>query len=135
MPETSPRSLCSSTQNGGPRKSSSNTTSAVMPGMRHWTSLPNTAVSRTRTDRAARHAEALHAYRHRLHVRMTPRWLDADIVRGMESLERALDRQPALLRPPYGIYSPWGLRTVYRAGLRPLLWSRWGKDWRGDTTP
>jgi peptidoglycan/xylan/chitin deacetylase (PgdA/CDA1 family) len=66
---------------------------------------------------------------------MTPRWLDADIATGLDSLRRALDREPVLHRPPYGIYSPWGLRTVHRAGLRPLLWSRWGKDWRGDATP
>jgi peptidoglycan-N-acetylglucosamine deacetylase len=81
------------------------------------------------------HAVALHAYRHRLHVRMTPGWLDADVARGLDSLHRALGQQPALHRPPYGVYSPWGLRTVRGAGLRPLLWSRWGKDWRGDTSP
>ncbi len=38
-------------------------------------------------------------------------------------------------RPPYGIYSPAGLRAAREAGLRPLLWSRWGKDWRRFTTP
>ena len=80
------------------------------------------------------HAVALHAYRHRLHMRMTPRQLDTDIARGLDSLQRALRQRPTLHRPPYGIYSPWGLRTVRRAGLSQLLWSRWGKDWRGDTT-
>jgi peptidoglycan/xylan/chitin deacetylase (PgdA/CDA1 family) len=81
------------------------------------------------------HLVALHAYRHRLHLRMTPRLLEADIALGLASLERAIDRKPTLHRPPYGIYSPWGLRTVRSAGLSQLLWSRWGKDWRGDTTP
>lgn len=81
------------------------------------------------------HAVALHAYRHRLHMRMTPRELEDDIARGLDSLERALNLKPTLHRPPYGVYSPWGLRTVRRAGLGQLLWSRWGKDWRGDTTP
>src|SRR5438045_2358253 len=81
------------------------------------------------------HLVALHAYRHRLHLRMTPRLLEADIARGLGSLQRAIDRKPTLHRPPYGIYSPWGLRTVRGAGLGQLLWSRWGKDWRGDTTP
>ncbi|MGH2866901.1 MAG: hypothetical protein ACRDNK_04940, partial [Solirubrobacteraceae bacterium] len=28
-----------------------------------------------------------------------------------------------------------GLRAVHSAGLAPLLWSRWGKDWRRLTTP
>jgi peptidoglycan/xylan/chitin deacetylase (PgdA/CDA1 family) len=81
------------------------------------------------------HLVALHAYRHRLHLRMTPRQLEADIMRGLQSLERALDLKPTLHRPPYGVYSPWGLNTVRRAGLTALLWSRWGKDWRGHTTP
>jgi peptidoglycan/xylan/chitin deacetylase (PgdA/CDA1 family) len=81
------------------------------------------------------HLVALHAYRHRLHLRMTPRLLEADIARGLASLERAIDRKPTLHRPPYGIYSPWGLRAVRSVGLSQLLWSRWGKDWRGDTTP
>jgi peptidoglycan/xylan/chitin deacetylase (PgdA/CDA1 family) len=81
------------------------------------------------------HLVALHAYRHRLHLRMPPKLLEADIARGLASLERAIDRKPTLHRPPYGIYSPWGLRTVRVAGLSQLLWSRWGRDWRGDTTP
>jgi hypothetical protein len=38
-------------------------------------------------------------------------------------------------RPPYGIYSPAGLRTVRGHDLVPLLWSRWGRDWRKHTTP
>ncbi len=32
------------------------------------------------------------------------------------------------------MYSPWGLGTVRGAELAPLLWSRWGKDWRADST-
>ena len=35
----------------------------------------------------------------------------------------------------YGLYSPAGLAAVRRQGLQPLLWSRWGKDWRRLTTP
>ena len=38
-------------------------------------------------------------------------------------------------RPPFGIYSPAGLRAARAAGLAPLLWSRWGRDWRKFTTP
>ncbi len=81
------------------------------------------------------HLVALHAYRHRLHMRMSPRQLEDDIARGLHSLQRVLEHSPTLHRAPYGIYSPWGLRTVRSARLSPLLWSRWGKDWRGDTTP
>ena len=38
-------------------------------------------------------------------------------------------------RPPYGLYSAAGLGWVRERGLKPLLWSRWGRDWRRLTTP
>jgi hypothetical protein len=40
-----------------------------------------------------------------------------------------------LHRPPLGIYSQAGLGAVRERGMQPLLWSRWGKDWRKFTTP
>ena len=41
---------------------------------------------------------------------------------------------PRLHRPPYGIYSPASLRLARERGLQPLMWSKWGKDWRKLTT-
>ncbi len=84
---------------------------------------------------AGGHLIALHAYRHRLQVRMTARQLKDDIERGLEALEHATGRKPTLHRPPYGVYSPAGLRTVRDHELVPLLWSRWGRDWRKHTSP
>jgi peptidoglycan/xylan/chitin deacetylase (PgdA/CDA1 family) len=83
----------------------------------------------------AGHVVALHGYRHRLQLRMSPAELAADLARGRAVIEDAVGRPVAWHRPPYGIYSPDGLRAVRGAGLRPLLWSRWGKDWRKLTTP
>jgi peptidoglycan-N-acetylglucosamine deacetylase len=57
-----------------------------------------------------------------------------DIRRGLAAVSDAAGIEPAWHRPPYGIYSPAGLRAVREAGLSPLLWSRWGKDWRKFTT-
>jgi peptidoglycan/xylan/chitin deacetylase (PgdA/CDA1 family) len=93
-----------------------------------------------RPDLAARvlaegHAVALHGYRHRLQLRLTPAAVEEDIRRGAAVIEDATAVAPAWHRPPYGIYSPPGLRAVRQAGLSPLLWSRWGKDWRKFTTP
>ena len=84
---------------------------------------------------AGGHLIALHAYRHRLQLRMTPRQLKDDIDRGLQALEHATGEAPTLHRPPYGVYSPAGLRTVRDHELTPLLWSRWGKDWRKHTSP
>lgn len=84
---------------------------------------------------AAGHVVALHGYRHRLQLRMSASALRDDIARGAAALHDASGVAPTWHRPPYGVYSPAGLRAARAAGLRPLLWSRWGKDWRRFTTP
>ncbi len=81
------------------------------------------------------HVVALHGYRHRLQLRLTPAAVSDDIRRGAAVLQDASGLAPAWHRPPFGIYSPAGLRAVRETGLSPLLWSRWGKDWRKFTTP
>ncbi len=84
---------------------------------------------------AAGHRVALHGDRHRLQTRLSAAQVDDDISRGMAAVEAATGTSPALHRPPYGIYSPFGLRMAHAMGMAPLLWSRWGKDWRRRTTP
>jgi peptidoglycan-N-acetylglucosamine deacetylase len=84
---------------------------------------------------AAGHQVALHGYRHRLQLRMTHAQVADDLARGCAAISDALGQQPLWHRPPYGIYSSAGLTAARGAGLRPLLWSRWGKDWRKLTTP
>ncbi len=81
------------------------------------------------------HAVALHAYRHRLQARLTSGTLRDDLDRGLEAIREATEIPPTYHRPPYGVYSPAGLEAVRSRGLKPLLWSRWGKDWRRFTTP
>jgi peptidoglycan/xylan/chitin deacetylase (PgdA/CDA1 family) len=87
--------------------------------------------------RAARdgHAIALHGDRHRLQLRLSATAVAEDLARGAAAIEDATGTSPVWHRPPFGIYSPGGLRAARAAGLTPLLWSRWGKDWRGRTTP
>jgi peptidoglycan/xylan/chitin deacetylase (PgdA/CDA1 family) len=84
---------------------------------------------------AAGHIVAVHGYRHRLQLRLSERAVADDLARGSAAIEDAIGRSPQLHRPPYGIYSPAGLAAARKAGLAPLLWSRWGKDWRKFTTP
>jgi peptidoglycan/xylan/chitin deacetylase (PgdA/CDA1 family) len=47
----------------------------------------------------------------------------------------ATGHAPEAYRPPYGIFSPAGLRYARARGWRPLLWSRWGRDWAARATP
>ena len=55
--------------------------------------------------------------------------------RGHAAIAEATGVAPAVHRPPYGIYSPPGLRLVREGGWTPLLWSRWGHDWARRATP
>ncbi len=81
------------------------------------------------------HLVALHGYRHRPQPRMSQKAVQDDVERGVAAIERATQIRPNWHRPPYGLYSPAGLDAVRDRSLRPLLWSRWGKDWRRFTTP
>jgi peptidoglycan/xylan/chitin deacetylase (PgdA/CDA1 family) len=84
---------------------------------------------------AAGPAIALHGDRHRLQLRLGAAAVADDLARGAAAIEDATGASPVWHRPPFGIYSPPGLVAARAAGLAPLLWSRWGKDWRRLTTP
>jgi peptidoglycan/xylan/chitin deacetylase (PgdA/CDA1 family) len=81
------------------------------------------------------HVVALHGHRHRVQLRLSAAAVEDDLRRGVEAIRAATGEAPVLHRPPYGIYTRAGLDTAQRSGLAPLLWSRWGKDWRRLTTP
>jgi peptidoglycan/xylan/chitin deacetylase (PgdA/CDA1 family) len=108
-------------------------------GARAWFFLVGEQVER-RPQLVARiaaggHVIALHGYRHRLQLRLRPAEIADDLARGAAAVEDASGSAVRWHRPPYGIYSAAGLDAVRGAGLDPLLWSRWGKDWRKFTSP
>lgn len=80
---------------------------------------------------AAGHAIALHGDTHRPLWRLTPRQLRDDLDRG----EATVQPNAEWHRAPYGAYSLPALNEVIRRNFHPLLWSRWGKDWRAGATP
>jgi len=84
---------------------------------------------------AAGHRVELHCHRHRNQLRLTPRMLLDDAERGRAAIEEASGQAIADYRPPYGIFSGSGLRAVRSRGWRPLLWSKWGRDWDRRATP
>jgi peptidoglycan-N-acetylglucosamine deacetylase len=84
---------------------------------------------------AGGHGIALHGYRHALQLRMSATAVKSDLDRGAAAIADATGANPGHHRPPYGVYSPAGLQAARKLGLQPLLWSRWGKDWRKFTTP
>jgi peptidoglycan/xylan/chitin deacetylase (PgdA/CDA1 family) len=85
--------------------------------------------------RAEGHEPAIHAYRHRNQMRLTPGAFASDLDRATSVIADACGRVPTLYRPPYGVFTLAGLAEVRGRGLKPLLWSKWGRDWRADRSP
>ncbi|MFN8216147.1 MAG: polysaccharide deacetylase family protein [Solirubrobacterales bacterium] len=84
---------------------------------------------------AAGHRVELHCHRHRNQLRLTSRALLEDAERARAAIEDATGQELRDYRPPYGIFSGPGLRAIRRRGWRPVLWSRWGRDWDRGATP
>ena len=84
---------------------------------------------------AAGHTVGLHGDLHRLHPTRRAPVMAEDFRRGLAAIADATGVQPRLHRPPYGIYSATSLRMARELGLQPLLWSRWGQDWRKVDAP
>jgi peptidoglycan/xylan/chitin deacetylase (PgdA/CDA1 family) len=83
---------------------------------------------------AAGHEIAIHGHRHVLLLRRSPRALRADFSRAAEVIGAATGAAPRLYRPPYGVLTAAGLVYARRRGWQPLLWTRWGHDWRARAT-
>jgi peptidoglycan/xylan/chitin deacetylase (PgdA/CDA1 family) len=83
----------------------------------------------------AGHGIALHCHRHRNALLLGPRALRDDLRRGSEEIERATGRRPVAWRPPYGVFTTAALAVARREGRHPILWSKWGRDWRRSATP
>ena len=82
----------------------------------------------------AGHEVALHGHRHTLLLRRRVRELSDDLDRAVALIAEATGAVPTLYRPPYGVFSSGGLQHVRARGLRPLLWSTWGRDWERRAT-
>jgi peptidoglycan-N-acetylglucosamine deacetylase len=78
---------------------------------------------------AAGHRVELHCFRHRNHLRLGVTDFLEDAERARVAIEDASGQAVSGFRPPYGIFSAATLRAVRRRGWRPVLWSRWGRDW------
>ncbi len=84
---------------------------------------------------AAGHEVALHGDAHHNLLRRTPSQAGDDLRRGRARVAAASGREPAWYRPPYGVLTGPVLLHAARLGLRPVLWTAWGRDWRAAATP
>lgn len=53
----------------------------------------------------------------------------AEVVQGISGV------RPLWYRPPYGILTGGRWTAALQSGLRPVLWSAWGRDWTEGATP
>lgn len=81
------------------------------------------------------HAIGVHGFRHVLLVVRGPRATLHDMRSARDVIEDATGLRPRLYRPPYGVATPAAIVGAHRLGLRPVLWSRWGRDWERRSTP
>ena len=84
---------------------------------------------------AAGHGIALHGHRHHLQLRVPPSALADDLRRAHALIAETTGHAPTVYRPPYGVFSPAGLQIARRQGWEPMLWSKWGTDWRKFISP
>ncbi|AXI80805.1 polysaccharide deacetylase family protein [Peterkaempfera bronchialis] len=81
------------------------------------------------------HELALHGWTH------TRPWLPAplrdrrELARAAEAVREAAGAECRWYRPPYGVLTGGRWAAARHAGLRPVLWSAWGRDWTADATP
>jgi peptidoglycan/xylan/chitin deacetylase (PgdA/CDA1 family) len=84
---------------------------------------------------AAGHEVAVHGDTHRSQLRLSPRTVADDIARARDAVAVASGVEPTWFRPPFGTLSLGGVLGARRAGLRTVLWTSWGRDWRAEATP
>lgn len=80
------------------------------------------------------HELGLHGYRHQTRRQWSHPLLADDTRRALDAVSAVSGAVPRLYRPPRGVFTFTGLRLIHDLGLRPLLWSRWGRDWERRAT-
>jgi peptidoglycan/xylan/chitin deacetylase (PgdA/CDA1 family) len=84
----------------------------------------------------AGHELAVHSWDHRSHLLRAPgRGTVDQLERTADLVERESGQRPTLFRPPYGVLTSGDVLAARGVGLRPLLWTSWGKDWSATATP
>lgn len=89
----------------------------------------------TRQIAARGHELAVHGWTHSRPWLPAPRQDLDDLGRAAGAVRDAAGRAPGWYRPPYGILTGGRLAAAVRHGLRPVLWSAWGRDWTAEATP
>jgi peptidoglycan/xylan/chitin deacetylase (PgdA/CDA1 family) len=79
----------------------------------------------------AGHEVGVHGTIHRNHLVRTPLGIRRDLSLAAREIIDVTGVRPRWFRPPYGVLSAGTLWAARDLGLVPVLWTAWGKDWRG----
>lgn len=80
------------------------------------------------------HEIGVHGESHRSHLRRAAPQVVRDVTSARALLEDLSGRPVEWFRPPYGAVAASTLVAARRTGLRLILWTTWGQDWRPDAT-
>ena len=83
---------------------------------------------------AAGHEVAVHGWTHVSHLARRPGTVVDEVRRARDTLGEVTGSSPRWLRPPYGVMSGGDLLATRATGLRPVLWTTWGRDWTTDAS-
>ncbi len=79
------------------------------------------------------HELGVHGDTHTNHLKRSARWVTDDVGRARDLIEAASGVPVRWFRPPYGALAASSLVAARRTGLRTVLWTTWGRDWRPGT--
>ena len=80
------------------------------------------------------HEIGVHGDSHRSHLLRPGPAVTRDVRAARKTLEDLSGRPVEWFRPPYGGVSAASLVAARRTGLRLVLWTTWGLDWKADAT-
>jgi peptidoglycan/xylan/chitin deacetylase (PgdA/CDA1 family) len=83
----------------------------------------------------AGHELGMHGDRHRNAAKEPPLVTIAGLRRARDTIADTTGVMPRWYRPPYGVLSGAALAGSLQLGLRPVLWTAWGRDWEAAATP
>jgi peptidoglycan/xylan/chitin deacetylase (PgdA/CDA1 family) len=84
---------------------------------------------------AAGHEVGVHGMRHRRALGRDPASVLVDLRRARDVVGDLTGATPRWYRPPYGVLTGPAWAAARWLGLRPVLWSAWGRDWTVSATP
>ncbi|MER7706745.1 polysaccharide deacetylase family protein [Kitasatospora sp. NPDC097605] len=80
------------------------------------------------------HEAAVHGRHHRRQYRPAPARDLRELRRATEAVTALAGTRPTWYRPPYGVLTAGPALAAHRLGLRPVLWTAWGRDWEPGAT-